>query len=79
LTNNIGEGAKPTVGVMSIDVCILLPVKVFPHPFFLSLQHPNNSFENIYNFLNSPFNSVAKKLFLGRKKMGDRHLPPCVP
>jgi len=29
---------------------------------------PNNSFENIYIFLNPPFNSVAKKLFLGSKK-----------
>jgi hypothetical protein len=73
LANNIGEEAKSTVGIMSIDMCILLL------SFFLSLQHPNNSFENIYIFLNPPFNSVAQTLFLGRKNIGGGAFAPCVP
>jgi hypothetical protein len=74
--SNIGEGTKSTMGFMNTDACILLPVKVFFPPFFLFLQRPNNSFENIYIFLNAPFNSVAEKIFLGRKKYWGRGICP---
>jgi hypothetical protein len=46
--------------------------------FFLSLHHQNNRLENISVYL-PLFNSVAKKLSLGRKYIGGAFAPPPSP